>query len=141
MRNSVEFTRRILHTRGYIRIPSKDAGMAPLIRPGDICHFEPVRNFRELKKGDILLYVSDQGELVSRRLVGTARRHGETCLMLRGDDGRQPKEPVAVSRIIGKMKHQSLGMRLWGQMIVHFPFASAWVQKLYKRTNKQGNWK
>jgi signal peptidase I len=133
MRNPVEFTRRILQTRGYIRIPSKDAGMEPLIRAGDICHYEPVRSFRELKKGDILLYVSAQGELVSRRFIGTKLLHGETRIICKGDDNRHPDEPIDVSQVIGKMEHRSLGMKLWGKLIAYFPFMSALVQKLYKR--------
>jgi len=132
MRNAAELTRRILYTRGYVRIPSRDESLAPLIRPGDICHFEPVRNFRELKKGDVLLYVTERGDLVSRRLVGTAMRNGETCLILRGDGAKQPKEEVAVSQVLGKMRPMGFGMKLWGLMAAHFPFAFAWVKKWRK---------
>ena len=133
MHNSVELTRRILHTRGYIRIPSHGSSMAPLIRSGDICQFEPVRSFRDMKKGDILLYESAQGELIGHRFIGTTKQHGETYIICKGDYNRYPDEPIAVSQIIGKMKNRSLGMKLWGKIIVYFPIVSRGLQKFQNK--------
>lgn len=133
MQNHIELTRNILNTRGYIRIPSNGISMAPMIRTGDICQFEPVRSFRDLKKGDILLYESLQGDMIGHRYIGTISRQGETLIICKGDYNRNPDEPISIRQVIGKMRSRNLGMKLWGKIIVHFPFVSLWVQKLYKR--------
>ncbi len=136
MQNPVKLTRYILNTRGYIRIPSNGMSMAPTIRAGDICQFEPVRSFRDLKRGDILLY-ERQGELIGHRYIGTILRDGETYLVCKGDYNRNPDEPVPVAQVIGKMRSRSLGMKLWGKVVVYFPLASLLAQMRYRRGRKK----
>lgn len=137
MKSNAEFTRQILNSRGYIRIPSHGMSMAPIMKTGDIFQFEPVSDFRQLKAGDIVLYESHRGELIGHRYIGTLTRNGETMIVCKGDFNRNPDPPITLAQVIGKMKTRSLKMRLWGYLVVHFPFLSLGIQKLYRK-GRQG---
>jgi signal peptidase I len=129
--DTLQLTRRILNSRGYIRIPSRGISMTPAIKSGDICHFEPLNGIDEARIGDVLLYVSQEGELIGHRFLGTIQRNGETLVVCKGDYNRNPDAPIPPDRVVGRMKLPGLAMRLWGSLISRFPSASVWIQRLY----------
>lgn len=138
MQNNLELTRRILNSRGYIQIPSRGISMTPLIRSGDICQFEPLRDaLKDAKLGDVLLYVTDDGDLIGHRYVGAVVRDGETLMVFKGDFNRNSDAPIAPRQVVGRMITRGWGMKLWGLVITRFPILSLGVQKLYGRERKR----
>ncbi|WP_391563898.1 hypothetical protein [Paenibacillus cremeus] len=112
--------------------------MAPLIRSGDICRFVPIEKLSDLRVGDIILFISNSGDLVGHRYIGTTTREGNVLYVCKGDFNRDSDPPIQADQIIGRMisirgskieiHMSSFWMKIWGSMIVNIPVLSILIQ-------------
>lgn len=117
----------ILHSGTAIRFQASGASMRPLLRDGDTLLVVPV-NARQVQVGDVLLFISDQGQALVHRVIRVHNENGELAFSIRGDralasDGRITQEQVLgrVSQIERQgqvINTAALGMRLLGRMAV-----------------------
>lgn len=118
---------------GSIDLPAHGHSMFPLINEGEICRFESCDGSL-LKKGDIALFHSWNGQLVAHRFYRHETIRQRPCLVFKGDTNWGPDEPVVQEQLIGKLVriqkrntivHVTDGMvKLWSKIIVSFPFLS-----------------
>lgn len=143
--------RSLLERKGFILLPSHGVSMAPIIRTGSVCRFEPLV-LEELKQGDIILYVAATGELVGHRFLRTVPQQGRTFYLCKGDYNRAPDALVPPENILGRMVSiqyknawvptDSLWMKAWGKLMVHGPALSLGIQigaRLYRKLTGKGS--
>ncbi|MEI4828881.1 hypothetical protein WAX78_15420 [Bacillus sp. FJAT-53711] len=120
----------LLQKQGWVDIPSSGVSMYPLIKEGDICRFIPLGS-EELKKGEVVLFVSNQGQLIGHRYYENFVENGVLYYVCKGDTNISVDSPVQISQLIGKLvcikkkKFQlnSKGFiaQLWGGIVLTFP--------------------
>ncbi|WLR49459.1 signal peptidase I [Halobacillus litoralis] len=125
---------KVLISKGRIDLPATGTSMYPLIREGDICRFVSL-DYENLKKGDILLYQSDHGQLIAHRLI---YKSGDSYLC-KGDSNLGNDDWVYSDQLIGKMLYVSKNHKIfylngllgktWTWSILTFPS----VSKLWRR--------
>jgi signal peptidase I len=133
----VETIKLFIRNRGYIYIPSNGVSMAPFIRTGNRCRFEPLFELSGLQVGDILLYATKKGEWIGHRYIQTIVQDGEEFYICKGDSNLKPDSPISAQQIIGKMtsihgpKSQrdldGFCMQLWARLIVKLPLTSVCI--------------
>ncbi|MYL69927.1 signal peptidase I [Halobacillus litoralis] len=124
----------VLLSKGGIDLPATGTSMYPLIREGDVCRFVPL-DCENLKKGDILLYQSNHGQLTAHRLIHKA---GDAYLF-KGDSNLGKDDWVYSDQLLGKMLYicksykvihlNGLLGKTWTWSILTFPS----VSKVLKR--------
>lgn len=92
----------LLQKQGWVDIPSSGVSMYPLIKEGDICRFIPLGS-KELKKGDVVLFVSNQGQLIGHRYYENFVENGVLYYVCKGDTNISVDSPVLTSQLIGKL--------------------------------------
>ncbi|WP_456277324.1 signal peptidase I [Bacillus sp. AK128] len=92
-----------INNTGWIELPAHGTSMFPLIREGDICKFSNV-NIDVIKKGDIVLFQSSTGTLVSHRFLTKTVIDDETKYIFKGDTNLAPDEPIERKQIIGRLE-------------------------------------
>ena len=92
-----------LFARGLsVRFRAPGWSMRPTIRDGEIITVEPIEA-SEVKKGDIILYRTNEG-VIAHRVVGIQKSGGsEDRFMLRGDAARDCDEPVDSHQVLGRV--------------------------------------
>ena len=120
----------LLQKQGWVDLPSVGVSMYPLIQEGDICRFIPLGS-EEVRKGEVLLFVSNQGQLIGHRYFDNFVENGVLYYVCKGDTNFSVDYPVEKSQLIGKLAYikkekfqlNSKGFiaRLWGGIVLTFP--------------------
>ncbi|WP_440603800.1 S24/S26 family peptidase [Bacillus sp. GB_SG_008] len=120
----------LLQKQGWVDIPSSGVSMYPLIKEGDICRFIPLGS-KEVKKGEVLLFVSNQGQLIGHRYYDNFVEKGVLYYVCKGDTNISVDSPIKKSQLIGKLvfikkkkfqlNSQGFIAQLWGGIVLTFP--------------------
>ncbi|MGF9965382.1 S24/S26 family peptidase [Bacillus rhizoplanae] len=135
----------LLQKQGWVDLPSSGVSMYPLIKEGDICRFISLDCNETLRKGEVVLFVSDQGQLIGHRYYYTFVENGVLYYVCKGDTNVSFDSPVTTSQLIGKLVYikkkkfqrnaQGFIARLWGFIVLAFPILPRGCKKyLYLRT-------
>ncbi|MBM7651840.1 signal peptidase I [Neobacillus cucumis] len=134
--------KKAINKDGWLELPSSGNSMYPLIQKGNICRFVPCKTSL-FKKGDVLLYYSQTGELVAHRFVKKVKMKDQTVLVLKGDTNLGYDQPIEENWILGKLvnvqkKHLTITTnhvlsRLWGTLILSNPFLSGILRNYLNR--------
>lgn len=126
--------KKLLEDKGWLELPAEGTSMYPLIAQGDICQFVAC-NAVSLKKGDIILFHTSNGDLVAHRFLRFQYSNGEAYYIFKGDTNLAPDEPVPASRIIGKLavvdkgavriRTDQLYSCCWSRLLFSFPLLSS----------------
>lgn len=121
----------LLQKQGWVDIPSSGVSMYPLIKEGDICRFIPLGSNETLKKGEVLLFVSNQGQLIGHRYYNNFVENGVLYYVCKGDTNISVDSPIKKSQLIGKLvfikkkkfqlNSQGFIAQLWGGIVLTFP--------------------
>ncbi|THF74709.1 S24/S26 family peptidase [Cohnella fermenti] len=121
--------RGLMQAKREVVLPASGLSMYPYILPGDECRFVPVRG--RLAPGEVGLFVSDDGVLLSHRLHRTEPWNDELRYWLRGDGNFGMDGPVGEERIVGVLSEvkrggrihaeQKLLRRLWARWSIRYP--------------------
>jgi signal peptidase I len=122
---------RLIKKKGWIDIPSSGVSMYPLIKEGDVCRFIPIKSDNFFKKGEIILYISDEGQLVGHRYIQSIFEKSILYHVMKGDTNVFWDQPVENSQIIGKLeiikkkkihlRTQGIISKLWGSIVFALP--------------------
>ena len=136
----------VLIKYGTIDLPSTGTSMYPLIRQGDICSFRACDPF-VLKRGDIVLFFTESGQLVAHRFYKLEFNNGKYSFFLKGDTNLGSDEPVTEHQIIGKLtlikrknkilSTTSLTVNLWSKLILLIPTFSHWLRAYLNRKDSK----
>ncbi|UUZ80818.1 signal peptidase I [Paenibacillus sp. P26] len=137
--------KNLINKQKYIEIPSHGVSMLPFIRSGNLCRFEPV-DPSKLARGDIVLFLADNGTLVGHRYIETKTVGKERMIVCKGDSNLYPDSPVPYDRVIGKMISiqkssgplltSSPGMKLWGKLVIRLPLLSLTIHSYLRVVRK-----
>lgn len=137
-RETILFLKLAVEKDGYLELPAHGNSMFPLIQRGDVCKFIPCRP-DSLEKGDIVLFHTDQGQLIAHRFLH--RKMTQDChqYFLKGDTNLGCDIPVKEGQLIGKLSSikkkereltiEQLSAKLWGNLILSLPFLSGMLRK------------
>ncbi|MFP3123384.1 S24/S26 family peptidase [Ectobacillus funiculus] len=135
----------LLEKKGWIDIPSSGVSMYPLIEEGDICRFIPLNSEKDLKKGEIILFASDKGQLIGHRYCYTFFENGVPYYVLKGDTNVSSDPPVTDVHLIGKLAmikkkkfqldFQGIVARMWTYIVFALPALPRYCKRyLYRKT-------
>ncbi len=135
---------KVLKKYDEIELPADGTSMYPFIREGDICTFTSC-DPSSLKKGDVVLFKSQRGQLVAHRFIQTETIQRKHYYLFKGDTNLGFDDPVCEEDIIGKlavvkrnnMKFSSSNItsNLWSKTILTFPIISYWLRLYINRRN------
>ena len=142
---SVAGIKYLLQKQGWVDIPSSGVSMYPLIQDGDICSFIPLGSKETLRKGEVILFVSHQGQLIGHRYYDTFVENDVIYYVCKGDTNISDDFPVTTSQLIGKLvcikkknfqlNAQGFIAQLWRGIVLIFPRLPRGCKKyLYLRT-------
>jgi signal peptidase I len=133
---------QLIKKRGWIDIPSSGVSMFPLIKEGDVCRFMPFKTTNDLKKGDIILFVTHQGNLVGHRFCGKFTKNEYPFFIFKGDTNYNSDPPVEEWQLVGRLVHikkrrftlKSHGalFQLWGGIVQLMPFLPRYCKSIIK---------
>lgn len=122
---------RIMKKKGWIDIPSFGVSMYPLIKEGDVCRFTSINGADNIKEGDIILYVTEEGQLVGHRYLHFFNQDGIRYYVLKGDTNVFWDHPIKSSQMIGKVEYirkrklliraQGFISKIWGNIAITLP--------------------
>lgn len=134
----INLFKKVIWQDGYIELPAQGNSMFPLIHKGDICRFIPFSP-TQLKKGDIVLFHKQNGQLIAHRFYEIVSTNGLDHFIFKGDTNLGFDQPVLWDQIIGKMKsiqkqNSKLSIEeryvfLWTKLILTFPILSGLLRK------------
>jgi signal peptidase I len=140
--NTFQLLKRSIQSAGWLELPAIGNSMYPLIQQGEICRFNPIEAF-SIKKGDILLFYTEKGQLIAHRLYRMERMYNQQFYLLKGDTNLGFDAPIQGDRIIGKLvcvqkknkviRPESLLPFFWGKVIQSFPLLSGILRKYLNR--------
>ncbi len=130
----------VIDKKGWIEVPASGVSMYPLIQAGDICRFIPL-NPDQIAKGDIILFLSNDGRLVGHRYHRSFIKERTLHHTFKGDTNFQYDSPVFTSQLIGRLVRinkrawyldpDGLLAKSWGRLIFAFPplprFCKRWL--------------
>ncbi|WP_051250709.1 signal peptidase I [Paenibacillus harenae] len=124
---------RIMQRDGRLVIPAKGSSMFPLIREGNLCRFRPVMT-ENIRKGDIILFSTESGQLIAHRLLTVMRREERLLYICKGDTNLGCDEPIRREQMLGvlysirkarKELHMSdRSVSLWTKAVIALPIIS-----------------
>jgi signal peptidase I len=127
---------------GWLQLPATGNSMFPFIHKGDLCRFN-VCEPASIKKGDVILYLSPNGQLVAHRFVKSTMILNQQMFLFKGDTNLGIDEPIHPERILGKLVSikkkqwkittEHFFVQLWGTMILEFPILSGLLRKYLNR--------
>ncbi len=136
----------ILNQKGWIEIPASGASMYPIIRDGDICRFEKIREVAFTNR-DILLFHSSNGQLVGHRFSHHYTHNGVTYYIFKGDTNYTTDSPITSNELIGRLtliKKKLIPIRsdgwlasLWTCLISQFPLLPVYCKRFLWRRGDQ----
>ena len=97
-----ELSAELLRLGHRVRFRPSGHSMHPTIRDGESVTVEPARA-SDLRRGDIVLYLSARGPLAHRLVSMEEGSDGRLVLLLRGDACRERDAPVAAAQIVGRV--------------------------------------
>jgi signal peptidase I len=128
---------QVMRKHRWIEIPAKGTSMYPFIQEGDVCVFETCAP-TELRKGDVILFHTVQGRLVTHRFYEMKTINGDQFFIFKGDTNFGFDEPVLAEQIIGRLscikrRKAKISARgrasiLWSKAILSFPYLSQWIR-------------
>lgn len=142
--NTVTLLQKAITKDGWIDLPSQGFSMFPTIQSGDICRFVPCSG-SQLKKGDVILFWSESGQLIAHRFYYHTMREGKLQFFCKGDTNISFDQPIGFENIIGTLKYiqkrnrkvfpEQIQSYLWGSLIVRLPMLSGILRRyLNKRS-------
>jgi signal peptidase I len=130
---------------GWLNLPAYGDSMFPYIQQGDLCRFTPC-NPAFIRKGDVILFSSDSGQLIAHRFVQKKTIKNKQLFVFKGDTNLGFDQPVEQERILGrlvsiekqniKITSNQVSSRLWGKIILTIPALSGVLRKLINRKYK-----
>lgn len=134
--------KKVILKDGWLELPASGNSMFPFIQKGNMCRFVPCKPLI-IKKGDIILYYSQTGQLIAHRFVEMRNVKNQSMLLLKGDTNLGFDQPIEEHWILGKLvsvqkKHVTINSdqliyRLWGKLIFSFPFLSGVLRNYLNR--------
>ncbi|MFT9597382.1 S24/S26 family peptidase [Mesobacillus sp.] len=131
---TIVFFKVAIEKDGYLELPAHGNSMFPLIKRGDVCRFNPCSP-GSLVKGDIILFHTDQGQLIAHRFI----RKEAHLYIFKGDTNLGYDLPARPEQIIGKLTSikkyrfnlsvQSASVELWGKLIMTLPAMSGMLRR------------
>lgn len=127
---------------GSLELPASGNSMFPYIQNGNLCRFVPC-NPSLFKKGDVILYYSQTGQLIAHRFVEKRIVKNQSLFFLKGDTNLGFDQPIEEHWILGKLvsiqkkhvkiTHDHLIGRIWGGLILAFPILSGFLRSYLDR--------
>lgn len=137
----------LLHTikiYGWMDLPASSMSMYPFIKEGNICRYTKF-DLKTVKRGDILLYYTPSGQLLTHRLLYIDKTNPK-YVFLKGDLNSKSVGPIEINLIIGKLitidkKKKKVYLNdlkaiLWGYFITTFPLLSKTIKIYIRFKNK-----
>ena len=98
----LELSRAILESGHAIRFQARGWSMHPAIRNGDVLTVAPVGD-SYIKAGDVVLYTTDDRQILVHRAIGKGQEGGRTVFLIRGDACLGFPERISRERILGQV--------------------------------------
>lgn len=128
---SLQAIRYLLQKKGSIELPASGTSMYPLIKEGDICGFVGIDEVKNLREGDIVLFLTSTENLVVHRFLYRIKNSRDYEYYFKGDTNALPDSPVTEAQLIGKLfvirkqhfslKSESLIPQVWKMLILCMP--------------------
>jgi signal peptidase I len=139
---AIQVITRVMQKHQLIELPANGTSMYPFMRDGDVCTFERCQP-SELVKGDVILFSTVQGQLISHRFIKTIEIHGERYFICKGDTNLGFDEPILPEQIIGRLKYikrkkttyssATWSSLIWAKVILLFPSLTNLLRKYIDR--------
>ncbi|SFL10789.1 signal peptidase, endoplasmic reticulum-type [Paenibacillus sp. 1_12] len=130
-----------IRKHGRLDLTAHGNSMFPFIREGDVCRFVSFDSLL-LKKGDIAVFYSLDGNIIAHRLCQFKLINNELCYVFKGDTSIGYDEPVRKKQIIGKLiwirkgtmiyRAEGWAPQLWGRLILTLPVLSLLLRTYLK---------
>jgi signal peptidase len=140
--NTFTLLKSAVNKDGWLELPAFGNSMFPFIREGDVCRFVHYE-VSQLKKGDVVLFYSQSGQLIAHRLVEVKSGNNQPLFQLKGDTNLGFDPLIGKECILGKLdcvqkQHVKLNPdhfipNLWGKMILTVPSLSGILRKHLNR--------
>ena len=98
----LELSKVILESGHAIRFQARGWSMHPAIRNGDVLTVAPVGD-AHIKAGDVVLYTTDDRQILVHRAIGKGQEGGRTVFLIRGDACLGVSERIPRERILGRV--------------------------------------
>jgi signal peptidase I len=130
----------VVRTFGEVRLRVFGTSMAPSIIPGDLISIQRA-GLREISPGEVVLFLQ-KGRLFVHRVVCSAERLDQPCLITRGDRLCHNDPPVSSSEFLGRVISVERGNRRiestaqpsgWKRVIVRLLQTSDYATYAYVR--------
>lgn len=135
---AIDLFKQVISNHGFIDLPAQGNSMFPLIQKGDICRFIPCSPI-QLKKGEIVLFHSKNGQLIAHRFCNSNLIDGKDHYFLKGDTNLGFDQPILEEQTIGKLlfiqkrytkiRMEGFPANLWTRFILYFPILSGILRK------------
>src|SRR4051794_28899038 len=132
-KETIKLLKNSLKRDGFIQLPALGDSMFPFIRQDDLCRFE-VCDPACLKKGQIILFYSQTGQLVAHRFYHSKDIEGILHFVFKGDTNLGFDSPVQADQLIGKLtsiekdhatvRVNNFSVMIWEKLILAFPVLS-----------------
>ena len=137
--------KKTINRDGWLELPASGNSMFPYIQKGNLCRFVACKPSL-FKKGDVILYYSQTGQLIAHRFVRTTTEKNQSLFLLKGDTNLGFDQPIEEHWILGKLetvqkKHKKISadhliVRNWGKLILAFPALSGILRNYLNRKLK-----
>lgn len=135
---TIDLFKKVIKKNGYIDLPAQGNSMFPIIQKADICRFISCSPLH-FKKGDIILFHSQNGQLIAHRFCESKLIDGIEHYFFKGDSNLGFDQPIVEEQVIGKLifiqkRHSNINMEdfrvsLWSKLILSFPSLSGLLRK------------
>jgi signal peptidase I len=133
--------KQLIKKRGWIDIPSSGDSMYPLIKEGDICRFQHILYPEKLKKGEIILFVTPEGNLVGHRCYRRLIKNGRLYIECKGDTNFIQDPLVEQSQLVGKLvqikkrrmtlKSEGFLFQIWASIVYRMPALPRYCKRVF----------
>jgi signal peptidase I len=139
---TVSLLQTAIQKDGWLDLPSQGFSMYPTIQNGDICRFVPCSG-NQLKKGDVILFWTESGQLVAHRFYYSKLRDGKLHYYCKGDTNISYDQPIGYENILGALEYiqkrnrkvfpNQIHTYLWGRLIIQLPMLSGILRRYLSR--------
>jgi signal peptidase I len=145
-RETILFLKMAVEKDGFLELPAQGNSMFPLIQRGDVCRFV-LSSPDSLEKGDIVLFHTEQGQLIAHRFLHRKMIQGCHQYFFKGDTNLGCDIPVKEGQLIGKLSSikkkdreltiEQFSSKLWGKLILSLPFLSGILRRYLNWKNQK----